>query len=320
MSDTTKDRRDAELDLDAVREQIQSFVVTHPFDWRDIARKIGVPMSKLKSFLQCNKGADERRVARKVKRLLASGVTGSRLPFLEPEFVDTVAAREVTGALDLARESGLMVLVLGESGVGKSRAARHYVDADDGGPWIWEDRRPVYMAARAGMSPKDFIGAVADACGAGTWGNNMGRMQDAITEWLDEPGRLLVIDESDVVTHQGFHALRQCWDRASGGLAFLGTSGWIQTLKRGKRKIGMLPQFLSRFGYYVRIPRLDDEDVEAVLEQYDLSDSARDAAVCGAEGNVRRAVSACRLASEIGDGMMSAARIKAAFSRLAPVV
>ena len=311
--------QNSEFDLEALRDRVREFIVTQSFDMVSLARKTGVPVSRIKSFLQGGEDAQERRDARKLWRLLESDDTGSRLPFMELEFVETTAAREVMNALDLARESALMVLVLGPSGVGKSCAVSHYMSIRRNGP-IPETEDIVYVQANSAMSPKDCLETVAGACGVTVWRRNMRDMQADIAQWLGKPGRLLVIDEGDFVSEKTFQSLRQCWDSGQAGLAFLGTRGWLKTLRRYGRASDTVEQFLSRFGYVVRLSKLDDEDMADVLEQYELSKSARDAAIRGANGNARRAISACRLASEIGDGKMSAARIKAAFSRLAPVV
>ena len=319
MSKAIRDTNQAETDFDSVRERVKEFVMSRPFSLANVARKASVPFQELKSFLDGEECARVGTIAAKLNRLLTEGTEGSRLAYLELEFVETNAARQVMDALKLARQSGMLVGVLGPSGVGKSCAARQYVRTIEDDPTPQEEDA-VYVAASSAMGPKDFLESVAESCGATVWRRNMKDMQGNIAEWLREPGRLLIIDESDFVSEKAFHALRHSWDRGRSGVVFLGTKGWLKLLERYGRASDTVEQFLSRFGYVLRLSRLDDEDMAAVLEQFVLSDSARDAAIAGADGNMRRAISACRLASEIGDGMMSAARIKAAFSRLAPVV
>ena len=213
-----------------------------------------------------------------------------------PPFVRTGIAERVLGVLEMVRSEKIMALICGQSGIGKTTAARFFAK-----------RNPGVMIRRggAGSTPRQFLSAFADYSAIAS----VYSLTESLGEWLRNDNALLVVDDCDLMPENTLHAIRQAWDQGDRGVCFISTPAWLKRLGRGKS--GMLDQFVSRVGWVERLPGLSQADYDLLLESYSLTKPLRRRVAALSGGNARLALNLLRAAERVG-GQVTAQTIEEA--------
>lgn len=225
-----------------------------------------------------------------------------------PAYVPTAIGDRVMRVLQLTHVEGGMGAVLGPTGVGKTMAARRFVEGTPG---------TVYLYAGPCASKAALVYELADLLGIAT-GRSVYAAVQAICDHLAERDRLIIVDEADYLGEDVLHTLRQISDVSHAGLVLIGTEGFLQRLRR--RRSTTINQVLGRIRHVERLGQIGEDDLGRILAGYDLSDEAAHALIAGAHGQARRAVAALTAASRIGDGELTQKRIRQAYKSLMPVM
>ena len=111
-------------------------------------------------------------------------------------FAMTSIGKEVFAALDYAAKTGRMVLVLGNSGVGKTESARTW--------WTLNRGRALYVQLTGINKSRAFFGAIAKAAGLPcTASLSPEKMQFRVERFLESSRLLLLLDEGQYLWPQG---------------------------------------------------------------------------------------------------------------------
>lgn len=174
-------------------------------------------------------------------------------------FVRTVwalRAREMAENVMRAGKSRRIGQIVGNPGTGKSEVAE----------WLAVEYGGAYVSAWQTVSVNGLLIAVARALGDTTLKDNtandrvFGRLRELV------PGRLIVVDEANLLTWKHLEALRHLPDQCGAGLILVGTLLFDTYLKAGKAAT-LVAQLSSRIGAksITFKPMTERETVAAVL-------------------------------------------------------
>ena len=180
------------------------------------ARLLGVSSSTLSQVLSGKYAGDVARVAEKMLRALDRAERRANAP-KRPDFVMTSVAEEVLATLRTAHDEGVMAVVMGPSGVGKTAAVDCYRRAEP--ETILITMRPMGRRGYVGGGRPLMI-RLAKAVGL-EFAYNASSMDniEAVGETLKGSGRLVIIDEIDYATEEALQVIRMIHDIAQVGIA-----------------------------------------------------------------------------------------------------
>jgi len=268
---------------------------------------LGCSASRLHQTLKLTYSGDVRGLCRRMEEVLAAG-----LPEGKPAasgFVMTSIARDVIDALHLIRGEGVIGVILGASGIGKTAAARFYAHS--------EGREIVYELVGPGGTPHSLLNSLASRLGtyAGARATQYD-LRQAITEKVGFGDYLLLLDDADLMVEQSLQSLRIIADEARVGICFIGTLSFLERLRARRR--ATMSQFLSRIGFLKCLGPLSDADIARIAESYHLGDQAKASLIKYAGGSARRAMLLLQAAVRIGGERPGVTAILEAMKTLLP--
>ena len=195
-------------------------------------------------------------------------------------FVPTATARKVTETVRLAHIAGEITVVYGEAGLGKTVALKQYAK---------EHADAVLIEVDPGYTAKVLL---EDLCGKLSVNvrGNLHELLEAVINKLQDSGRLIIIDEAELLPYRALEVLRRIHDKTGIGIVLAGMPRLIANL-RGKR--GEFVQLYSRIAFALNLGnRLPELDVFSIAGSVDLDtrdpDEVNKALNEVSNGNTRR--------------------------------
>lgn len=152
-----------------------------------------------------------------------------------------------------ARKLGEMKLILGKSGVGKTKAIQSYIQ---------EDEDVIYVLCRRGMRKNRFMKAIAEKLGIKkkmTYDDYV----DAIVDNLKDTSTLLIIDEPEHITIEAVEGIRYINELTNVGVLFVGLPEFYNYIKGHRRDFEYV---YNRLGVTYHAKELKAKDFEKLLE------------------------------------------------------
>jgi DNA transposition AAA+ family ATPase len=177
------------------------------------------------------------------------------LPFKDPAFVETTTARTIWGVLDHCHETPDMGLVIGASGIGKSRALQEYSDKE------YSRYITVTTCSIATRSLGSIVNQLARIFLCHSYSNY--ETIESIVRHLSRFRTLLIFDDSHFLKWEQMELIRSFYDRAGCGVAFIGQETLYDKMI-GSRKTYVWDQLISRIGVHYRLEPPTEEDVEMI--------------------------------------------------------
>ncbi|GEM_PF-3020472 len=278
------------------------------------ARKLGVSASTLSQVASGKYAGDVARIAERMQRALDQEERRKRVP-QRPPFALTSVAEQALETLRNAHDEGVMAVIMGRPGAGKTMAVGCYCLAEP--ETVLITMRP---AGRKGLhgAGRPILRALADALNV-ELGPCVSQHEaiEAVGAALRDTGRLVIIDEIDYAAEDLLQVLRMIHDIARCGMVFVATPAFLVRLRA--RKSSTLEQFLSRITYCCVVNGITDEDAERIAAPFPMDRAALATLRDGAHGSARRLanalVGAQRIAAADG-GKMDAKCIARAYATL----
>ena len=217
------------------------------------AKRIGISGAAFSRWLSNQYDGDNARLDQLVATWLATLAEQERNSLSAAGLdvhCDLLVTREIEAALAHAQAVGDIVLVHGQSGAGKSWAARHYCETRTATYYL-----PATCAMRT-MSA--LLSRVAAACDAWVRTPSALAYESAIIEQLKGRNALLVIDEAHHLPARLLDELRCIRDVAGCGLALVGNNEIRMTLAR-------CPQIVGRIGIRLEKKIPSRADVQRIV-------------------------------------------------------
>ncbi len=224
---------------------------------------------------------------------------------VRPRYRKTIIAGQILELMGWARLDRDLYVILGSPGIGKTMASAQHAKVE---------QDVIHLTLGPGCSPRSVLHDLTDALGI-AWRNAVRDMRRQITAALKGTDVLVVADDGDWLAHHQdtLHHLRLIQEEAQIGMVILATPTLEGDLRR--RANGTTQQFLDR-AIICRLDPSPKEDLETVTRQYKLDDETRKVLRMACGGSVRRAVTAVRLATRIGDGAVTVQSIESALKNL----
>lgn len=192
------------------------------------------------------------------------------------DFVQTPTASRILEICGLAHDMSDIYLVIGEAGLGKTMALKEYAARKSNVLMMEVD--PTFTAKVMLLELCSLLGITA--------ARNSHAMMTAIIEKLKGSGRLLIVDEAELLSYKPLEILRRIHDKTGCAIVLAGMPKLRANL-RGAR--GEYKQLFSRVGLALDIKtRLPAEDIAMFCEAA-LGTSAFNERLCAvSKGNARR--------------------------------
>lgn len=253
------------------------------------AKSIGMSSAAVSTWLNGKYAGDVRRLEEKIEAYLRLQENRRADKKLQIAYVRTQSGRRIADTLHLAHAECEPVVVYGQAGLGKTAAVADYAARNPDVLLIEAD--PTYTA-------KVVLKKLAEQTGADAKGN-LHELMEGVIGRLKDSGRLVIVDEAELLPLRSLECLRRIHDKAGVGLALVGMPRLLVNL-RGSR--GELRQLFSRIAFKLD---LGDETADTELAQIaESSLKSADAAtiaelVTAARGNTRRLVKLLRGVSRL---------------------
>jgi len=182
--------------------------------------------------------------------------------------VETCVTKRIFEALDYARDYRAMVLVMSETGRGKTVSAQEWVRRNNHG-------MAHYIRLVGSCSRAKLVRAVARACGVGIGTSPTADVEEAVFRAINKD-KVLIFDEAghavpvgERVDRNAIEFLRDLFDVCGCGIALLITDVYWQQIQKGKQA-AFFEQFRGRCQYRLCIPKgkIFADEVRALVTAY----------------------------------------------------
>jgi DNA transposition AAA+ family ATPase len=220
-----------------------------------VARGIGVSPASVSQFLAGKYTGDNNRLTEKLKSWLKRQYEQQGHREIFTETVDTFAIIKVKDACRTAHIQGEMVVITGDSGVGKSRGLQAYAASN---PDV------IMIRVIPSYSMRDLMSEIHKRVGLNGDSTVTGMSNDVI-EKMANSGRLIIVDEAEHLPKKALEMLRTIYDMAGIGIVLAGMPHLIINM-RGSR--GEFKQIYSRIAMHAEIPNMKKhpQDIQKLVK------------------------------------------------------
>ncbi|HFJ2098244.1 TPA: AAA family ATPase [Salmonella enterica] len=259
--------------------QLKDIMDTHNYSQGQVARAIGRSVTAMNQYVQGKYNGDiadmEERIANFIRRVREK----QNALRIDERFVSTPTARKGLEVLAYAHQECEICVLYGAAGLGKTMTLKEYARRDDA---------VIFIEADPGYTARTLL---EELCGRlkQNKNGNIHTLIDLCVEKLKGTGRLLIIDEAELLPYRALEVIRRLHDKAGIGVVMAGMPRLIVNLK-GKR--GEFAQLYSRVALALDMGNsLDREDFDQIA--VDLMPEAEDQKIRNAlydqsKGNARR--------------------------------
>lgn len=258
-----------------MKEQLLHYMEQTGSTQTQVAKALGKSVAVINQYLKGTYAGRTDDVDEAVKRLLER----HKDKFVERQFnatfVMTFAARRCQDVVHFAHVEGDINVITGAAGLGKTQALKDYVR---------QNPDVVMIEVEPSFSPKILLKTLCQKIGVNDNGLNH-ELFDRIKDKLCV-GRLLIIDEAELLSTKSLEYLRRIHDLTGCGIVLAGMPRLIVNLKG---KYGELAQLYSRVGLAVDLGNALTEDDIALLAKNGIgTDEFNDKLYKASKGNARR--------------------------------
>ncbi|EBG7271690.1 AAA family ATPase [Salmonella enterica] len=259
--------------------QLKDVMDTHGYSQGQVARAIGRSVTAMNQYVQGKYNGDiadmEERIANFIRRVREK----QNALRIDERFVPTPTARKGLEVLAYAHQECEICVLYGAAGLGKTMTLKEYARRDDA---------VIFIEADPGYTARTLLEELCGRLRLNKNGN-IHTLIDLCVEKLKGTGRLLIIDEAELLPYRALEVIRRLHDKAGIGVVMAGMPRLITNLK-GKR--GEFAQLYSRVALALDMGNsLDREDFDQIA--VDLMPEAEDQKIRNAlydqsKGNARR--------------------------------
>lgn len=256
------------------RELLQTFKESQGLSQSKLATMLGVSSTTISQYLSGVYMGDTDTLDKKVREMIERAK--DKANDIKSDFVATATAKNIMDVCAMAHAMNDINLVIGEAGLGKTMALKHYAENTEG---------VVLIETAPTFSPKVLLIELCQKIGVVPSRNNHDNIT-AIVEKLKGSDRLIIIDEAELLSYKCLEVIRRIHDMAGIGIVLAGMPRLRANL-RGKR--GEYKQLYSRVGFACDIKdRLPDDDVLMLACAALGHDGFGDKLINASHGNARR--------------------------------
>lgn len=229
-----------------------------------VSTELNISSSMLSQFLSDTYRAPQT-VVPKVEELAALHEKREAAP-VRPGFVETTVTRRVMQAIEYAHLQGVVTVVYGDAGIGKTETFRRYLSQNSHAVGI--TIIPTYSSI-AGVNE-----LLADKLGV--HGRAERKVTLEIIEKLQGSGRVIIVDEAQHLTKKSLEHLRSISDLSGIGICLIGNEEVYRRLMGSGRED--FSQLFSRstLKQEVYVKHISREDVREIFERMGVDEKCQD--------------------------------------------
>ncbi|HIB1368004.1 TPA: AAA family ATPase [Salmonella enterica subsp. enterica serovar Muenchen] len=259
--------------------QLKDVMDAHGYSQGQVARAIGRSSATMNQYLQGKYNGDIADMEERIGHFLRRVREKQNALRIDERFVSTPTASKGLEVLSYAHLESEICVLYGAAGLGKTMILKEYARRDS---------NVIFIEADPGFTARTLL---EELCGRLrlSKNGNIHALIEVCVEKLKDSGRLLVIDEAELLPYRALEVIRRLHDKAGIGVVLAGMPRLIVNLK-GKR--GEYAQLYSRVALALDLGNaLARQDFDQIA--LDLMPEAEDQKVSDAlyeqsKGNARR--------------------------------
>ncbi|HAT1685185.1 TPA: AAA family ATPase [Klebsiella oxytoca] len=244
-------------DIKEVINTINDLITRDVFTQAAIAKEMGVSDATLSAFRNGKYAGDNERITSKAQDWYDNYQQQTLLP--DTQFVVTETVQELRALFQSARVMQCINVVVGAPGVGKTEAARDYCSMSN--TWM-------ITLAPAHSSVTECLQELAMELGLGEIKGGKGPLSRAIRKALKNKMGLVIVDEADHLSIDGFEQLRAIQDATRVGMVLIGNPEGMSVIAQHRND--NLTRLVSRMARTCKLDSVLKADVEAIAEAWDI--------------------------------------------------
>ncbi|EBC6510076.1 AAA family ATPase [Salmonella enterica] len=259
--------------------QLKDVMDTHGYSQGQVARAIGRSSATMNQYVQGKYNGDIADMEERIGHFLRRVREKQNALRIDERFVSTPTASKGLEVLSYAHLESEICVLYGAAGLGKTMILKEYARRDS---------NVIFIEADPGFTARTLL---EELCGRLrlSKNGNIHALIEVCVEKLKDSGRLLVIDEAELLPYRALEVIRRLHDKAGIGVVLAGMPRLIVNLK-GKR--GEYAQLYSRVALALDLGNaLARQDFDQIA--VDLMPEAEDRKISDAlyeqsKGNARR--------------------------------
>ncbi|EDC5358760.1 AAA family ATPase [Salmonella enterica] len=259
--------------------QLKDVMDAHGYSQGQVARAIGRSSATMNQYVQGKYNGDIADMEERIGHFLRRVREKQNALRIDERFVSTPTASKGLEVLSYAHLESEICVLYGAAGLGKTMILKEYARRDD---------TVIFIEADPGFTARTLL---EELCGRLrlSKNGNIHALIEVCVEKLKGSGRLLVIDEAELLPYRALEVIRRLHDKAGIGVVLAGMPRLIVNLK-GKR--GEYAQLYSRVALALDLGNaLARQDFDQIA--VDLMPEAEDRKISDAlyeqsKGNARR--------------------------------
>lgn len=259
-----------------LREQFNDYLLNNNVSQASVARALGISASALNQWLSNEYKGNVDKITESVKSfLIRQAEKKSQIKF-EIVFCNTTVAKKTFEVARICHLDNEIGIIYGDAGLGKTVALKEYARLN---PDV------VLIEATLGYTTKVVISKLHRAIGYDGLGS-INNMFEDIVDRLRGSGRLIIVDEAEHLPYRALELLRRIYDMAEVGILLVGMPRLLSNI-RGLH--GQFLQLYSRVGIASKVERLNEDDVQTILQSSlkDVSNEVLRSFYTSSNGNAR---------------------------------
>ncbi|ENF8721677.1 AAA family ATPase [Salmonella enterica] len=259
--------------------QLKDVMDAHGYSQGQVARAIGRSSTTMNQYVQGKYNGDIADMEERIGHFLRRVREKQNALRIDERFVSTPTASKGLEVLSYAHLESEICVLYGAAGLGKTMILKEYARRDS---------NVIFIEADPGFTARTLL---EELCGRLrlSKNGNIHALIEVCVEKLKDSGRLLVIDEAELLPYRALEVIRRLHDKAGIGVVLAGMPRLIVNLK-GKR--GEYAQLYSRVALALDLGNaLARQDFDQIA--VDLMPEAEDRKISDAlyeqsKGNARR--------------------------------
>ncbi|EAU5106081.1 ATPase [Salmonella enterica] len=259
--------------------QLKDVMDTHGYSQGQVARAIGRSSATMNQYVQGKYNGDIADMEERIGHFLRRVREKQNALRIDERFVSTPTASKGLEVLSYAHLESEICVLYGAAGLGKTMILKEYARRDD---------TVIFIEADPGFTARTLLEELCGRLRLNKNGN-IHALIEVCVEKIKGSGRLLVIDEAELLPYRALEVIRRLHDKAGIGVVLAGMPRLITNLK-GKR--GEYAQLYSRVALALDLGNaLARQDFDQIA--VDLMPEAEDRKISDAlyeqsKGNARR--------------------------------
>jgi len=197
---------------------------------------------------------DNSKITRSVAAFIERYKERKKWEWIKVPFIETVVAQRIFEIAKICSIEHEMGVVVGNSGVGKTIAAKRYAEKNAG---------VILLEVNFAYTPRVLFNHIATAMDI-PLKRNMDALFEAVIGGTMNNDVLIIIDEAEHLPYRSLEFLRRLYDHGNVGILLVGMPRLIDNLRGYNEEF---KQLYSRVGIYSKLTRMDKSDTELVVKK-----------------------------------------------------